>query len=91
MTCKEIIIDKILDERKSQDEKWGVQNHNSLKWLAILTEEVGEVAELCNKITPKVLCDKKLHKPLYENMEKEVIQCAAVCVAWLEFIERSKS
>ena len=36
------IINLILAERKRQDTKWGEQNHNIYKWLAILGEEVGE-------------------------------------------------
>lgn len=32
-------------ERIRQDEKWGQRNHDNVTWLAILTEEVGELAE----------------------------------------------
>lgn len=36
----------VSQERDSQDAKWGSQRHHSgEKWLAILTEEVGEVAK----------------------------------------------
>lgn len=31
-------------ERYKQDAKWGLQNHWRHEWLAILVEEVGEVA-----------------------------------------------
>ena len=40
---KKKILQLILEERQKQDEKWGEQNHNIYKWLAILGEEVGEV------------------------------------------------
>ena len=40
---KEDIVALILSERNKQDIKWGEQNHNIYKWLAILGEEVGEV------------------------------------------------
>jgi len=45
-----------------------------LKWLAILTEEVGELAKA-------ILEDS-------ENGVEELYQCAAVCVAWGEAISR---
>ena len=32
-------------EREHQTETWGEQKHSDEKWLAILTEEVGEVAK----------------------------------------------
>ena len=50
--------------------------------LCILTEEVGEVArallndgQLTHDIRPKVL-------------RTELIQCAAICVAWLEALDK---
>lgn len=41
----ESIISDIINERIRQDEKWGPQHHTPGEWLAILMEEVGEVAE----------------------------------------------
>ena len=46
-------------------------DHDPWVWLAILTEEVGEVAATLNKNKPP------------EDMRKELIQCAAVIKAWL--------
>lgn len=37
--------DLIRMEREYQIEKWGEQQHSDERWLAILTEEVGEVAK----------------------------------------------
>ena len=71
------IIDEILVERQKQDEKWGVQNHNSWYWLAILMEEVGEVAH--------AICGKR-HDFL--NYREELIQVAAVAVAMIESLDR---
>ena len=39
------------EERLRQDQKWGAQDHPSEVWLAILLEELGEVAELI-ELTP---------------------------------------
>ncbi len=73
------IVDKpwvtlIRAERKRQDEKWGEQNHQDQKWLTILLEEFGELAEAI------------LNEP--ERGVEELVQIAAVSVAWLEAIER---
>jgi hypothetical protein len=38
------ILDEVLQERLRQEAKWGAQSHAPERWLAILTEEVGEVA-----------------------------------------------
>lgn len=65
----------ILNERKRQDRKWGIQDHSDLYWLGILMEEVGEVA--------KDLVELK-------DPQVEVVQVAAVALAWLERKERQK-
>ncbi len=36
---------RIRNERWAQEAKWGSQTHNPTEWLAILVEEVGEVAD----------------------------------------------
>lgn len=76
MTKKDI-INLILSERNKQDVKWGEQNHNIYKWLAILGEEVGEVnkAALENK---------------YDEVIDELIQIGAVTVAMIESLERNR-
>jgi hypothetical protein len=62
-------------ERERQDKKWGPQNHDDLYWLGILMEEVGEVAQ-------HVIEDRDP----YNN--QELVEVAAVAVAWLEAIRR---
>jgi NTP pyrophosphatase (non-canonical NTP hydrolase) len=74
---KEDIVALILSERNKQDIKWGEQNHNIYKWLAILGEEVGEV----NKAA---LEDK------YDEVLAELIQIAAVSVAMIESLDRNR-
>ena len=74
---KEDIVELIISERKKQDLKWGEQNQNIYKWLAILGEEVGEV----NKA---VLEDK------YDEVLDELVQIAAVSVAMIESLERNR-
>ena len=68
-------------ERARQDRKWGEQNHDDLYWLGILMEEVGEVA--------KSLIESKTSPNGERDME--IVHIAAVCVSWLECIERRES
>ena len=76
----ERIFGKIATERARQNEKWGEQNHDDYRWLAILTEEIGELAQAA------------LHDEFggraAGTLEDELIQVAAVAVQWLECIER---
>jgi len=74
------IIEEILFERQKQDEKWGVQNHNPWYWLAILMEEVGEVAH--------AICGKRNN---FLNYREELIQVAAVAVAMVESFDRYRN
>lgn len=76
---QESVMDRILDERKRQDAKWGVQDHDEFMWLAILTEEVGEVAQ------SSLFAMEETRE---SNLKQELTQVAAVAVAWLEAIER---
>ena len=55
-------------ERKRQRKKWGEQTHSPEKWLTILLEEVGEVANA-------------LLEDDMEGFHKELIEVAAVAVA----------
>lgn len=79
------ILQEIKKERQKQVEKWGVQNHLNEHWLCILAEEFGEAAQLVTKgeVPPKEM-DNKIY---LKNLREELIQTAAVCVAWLENLE----
>lgn len=70
------ILEEIKRERYRQDEKWGPIEHLPANrapdhWIAILTEEVGEVARA------------SLENDKGEYI-KELTQVAAVCVSALE-------
>jgi len=74
---QELVIEDVREERNSQDIKWGDQIHNSHElWNVIGVEEVGEVA--------RAIYDSDNIEHLY----KEIIQVAAVYVAWAESIKR---
>lgn len=75
-------VSSILRERRNQDAKWGEQNHPPLQWLAILTEEVGELAKEVNEHHWR-----EQHDTL-AKLRQELVQVAAVAVAWLECLDR---
>lgn len=70
------VLMDVISERARQDTKWGEQNHDDLTWLAILMEEVGELATEINDKEPG------------EKRYAELTQIAAVAVAWLECMRR---
>lgn len=72
------VMRKVVAEREKQDSKWGSQRHLTReRWLAILVEEVGEVAEA-------ILEDDS------EGLRKELIQVAAVAIAFVEALEAGR-
>ena len=75
-------LSEVQQALQHQLDKWGVQSHDDLRWLAILMEEVGEVSQ-------------ELIKPLEEDWPKdelalreELAQVAAVAIAWMENLYR---
>ncbi len=81
-----IIVEAIL-ERNRQDEKWGVVNHHPDKWLAILVEEVGEVAKAGLEVYPT-------HQRLvaFDQASKEwrteLVHVMAVAMAAIEYHDK---
>lgn len=72
------IMRDLANERDRQDAKWGEQNHDDKTWLPILAEEFGEVA--------RAMLQQDGDKS--GDLADELVQVAAVAVAWLEAIER---
>ncbi len=72
------VLYEIVKERDSQDVKFGDQTGKGLpKWHAILAEENGEVA--------KEICEILHGGGSRENLRVELIQVAAVAVAFIQF------
>jgi hypothetical protein len=96
------VLEEVFEERRRQDARFGPQNHpdgtgpgyelepsldrirrlndgaveyNELTWALILNEEV---AEAFAEKDPA-------------NLRTELIQCAAICVAWCEALDRRGS
>ena len=75
-------FDRIIKERQAQDAKWGEQNHPDEWWLAILMEEIGELAE--------AVLETRFGGPHggVAKIRREAVQSAAVLVAFLERMDR---
>lgn len=74
-------LQSILNERVSQDLKWGTQDHDPITWSAILTEEVGEFSQAA-------LQQKFGDGDKGGNLRTEAIHCAAVALAIVECLDR---
>lgn len=69
-------------ERDSQDEKWGVQDHDDTIWMTILAEEIGEAAQ---EVLQRRFGDEAKG---HGDLRSELVQIAAVATAWIECIDR---
>lgn len=78
------VLDEVSDERRRQDAKWGQQNHDPFRYLAILTEEVGEAAQAA------VQADMEPGGKTWDDYRQELIQAAAVAVAAVECFDRNR-
>lgn len=70
------VLQKVANERARQTRLFGEQSHTPYEWLAILMEEVGEVANA-------VLYWQE-HGEYSLTIEQEMVQVAAVAVAAIE-------
>ena len=86
----DLTLSAIQAEGWSQDRKWGKQNHDPSVWLAILTEEVGELAQAILADRFDSGRDEKLHDSHHVSMEIEAIQVAAVAAHFVEYLSRRK-
>jgi len=78
------VSDCITDERYRQNELYGIQRHEMTKWLAILVEEVGEVAQaMQNGMASEKETDA-------HDLFKELIQVAAVAAAMAEQVKEER-
>jgi NTP pyrophosphatase (non-canonical NTP hydrolase) len=83
----ELTLSAIKGEGMKQDCKWGEQNHEPEIWLAILTEEVGELAQamLADRFSAT---EPGMHDSHHDSMEAEAIQIAAVAAHFIEYLAR---
>lgn len=82
-------VKDIIGERDRQDNKWGrlqagcFDARHLFEWLAILTEEVGELSE--------EMLDSTRNGVYTSNLRTEAVQVAAVALAIVEQIDRNQN
>jgi hypothetical protein len=82
------VLLQVAEERQRQNEKWGQQNHDDPMWGLILGEKVGEAcqAALHCMFPPRNTTLGRLEQR--DQLRTELIQVAAVAVAWIEALDR---
>lgn len=77
----------VQEEMNRQIAKRGQQNHNPFKYFTILAEEFGEVARVLEQETEGKYPNKDEY---HRQLEYELIQTAAVALAFVSAIRRGK-
>ena len=82
------VLAKVIIERELQNQKWGrvygTWGNDIGTKLAVLMEEVGEVANAALKASDDAHLDENDH------VHAELVQVAAVAIAWLETFEKDE-
>lgn len=73
-------LEDVLSERARQDAKWGEQNHDPFTYLAVLTEEVGELAQAA--------LHARFGGHAADGLRMEAVHTAAVALAIVECVDR---
>ena len=90
----------IFDERERQDKKWGEQNHPDgtsaeYRWIADAYRESCELSSRAGELTWHDILMEEVFEALAETdpekLELELIQAAAVIVAWVEKLRRHRN
>lgn len=72
----------VLAERARQDQQWGEQNNDPFVYLAVLTEEVGELAQAA--------LHARFGGPASVGLNMEAVHVAAVALAIVECLLRDR-
>jgi hypothetical protein len=98
ITATNRVLGEVFDERRRQDEKWGVQDHNDntgrgeWKLAADYWKSVNQsraqfgIPSWCYILLEEVF--EALAETGPQLLRAELVQSAAVCVAWIEAIDR---
>lgn len=94
----EYVLSEIHEERKRQDAKWGEQNHPNGtgtrldETLAALSRAECQRAANVGSVTYRLILDEEVREAFAESdpakLRAELVQVAAVAVAWIEAIDR---
>jgi hypothetical protein len=91
------VLTEVAAERRRQDERWGPQNHpdGTGDWLgaaAALVRKDCDQAAASGKLTWRHILQEEVAEAAAEEgpaeLRRELIQVAAVAVAWVEALDR---
>jgi hypothetical protein len=84
MTYQQRAVVDVLDERRHQDDMWGISNHDPTTWMAILTEAVGKTAQ--------ATVQQRFNYPRGTKawIRIKAVHVAAVALAFIECLDRSQ-
>lgn len=92
------VVADVISERLAQDEKWGQQNHSDgtgQPWYqakAGFAREDADTAASAGQLTWLLILREEFYEAMAESdpvrLREELIQVAAVAVAWVEAIDR---
>jgi len=74
-------VEDVVHERLRQERLWGEQNYSNYKWSAVLGEEFGEACKAALEVD-------EFDPESRGELRRELIQVAAVAVAWVEQLDR---
>lgn len=91
-----VLVD-VKRERAKQDEKWGVQSHPDGTGGPVAEREAEEAKATCAfraklgklswfDILAEEVAEARAERD-YRKLRAELVQCAAVCVAWIEDLD----
>ena len=87
MTESKTVLEQILDERKTQDEKWGGKTHDDTHsawdWIAYITKHAGKAV---TDQSGQLLDLTVIPEPLM--FRYQMIRVAALAIAAIEWIDR---
>jgi len=78
------ILNEIQKERFRQVARWGEEYHTPIEYVALLSEELGEVSRYAHELHWNDKYYSIEVKQHLKNLEKEAVQVAALCVALIE-------
>lgn len=100
LTPTSVVLAEIADERDRQDAKWGPQDHRDGtaknghidSEMAAMARRICQGAAEFGGATWRMILDEEVREAFAENdpakLRAELVQVAAVAVAWIEAIDR---
>lgn len=82
------VLKEVFQERQRQSAKFGEQNYEPSRFSAVLTEEFVEALKEVNAHTLATTPGEEIDAA--QKLRTELIQVSAVCVQWVESLDRNE-